>query len=174
MGEIVTILAELGGEHKEIFNVRQGKDGSLYVNFSGMKFPDGHISLHNSGVFQVTRTRNGRKEHFQLPEGQSLKTYKGCDSPNEYAINKSLFIAYKKRDISKIKNEVFVVNLANFKTPMIGVILYLFDPANLAQFNHYVTAYNPQQSKTIDKVLPNIGLIAHEFPPSPKHPYSFS
>lgn len=44
MGVIVIILAEFGGEHGEAFKIKQVRDGSLYVVFSGIKFPDAVIS----------------------------------------------------------------------------------------------------------------------------------
>jgi hypothetical protein len=163
MGEIVTIIAESRGEHKEIFKVKQGKDESLYVFFSGLKPPDAHLSLHASGDFHVRRSRNGKKLSVRLPEGQPLKTYKGCDSPNECVINRLIFDQYKKRDIGHIKNEVFTVNLATFRTPWVGVILYLFDQESIGQFQRQASKYVPQQSKIISNLLPNIGLVAHEF-----------
>lgn len=173
MNDVVTILAELRGEHKEVFRVKQEKDASLYVVFSGLKSPDAYLSLHTSGDFHVTRTRGGKKLYVRLPEGQPLKNYKGCDSPNECIINRGIFDQYKRRAISGIKNEVFTVNLVNFKTPWVGVILYLFDPKSIVQFRHQVSTYIPQQSKIVDGLLLNIGLIAHEFPPNSRpHPFS--
>jgi hypothetical protein len=174
MGVIVTILAEFGGEHREAFKIKQQRNGSLYVVFSGIKFPDAYISLHASGHFHVTRSKNGKKQYISLPEGQPLKTYKGCDCPNEYVIYKSHFSQYKKREISLIKNEVFVVNLAEFKTQQVGVITCLFDPDSLAQFQCLVSRYTCQQSKIIDNLLPNIGLIAHQFAPTNNRLYPFS
>jgi hypothetical protein len=97
MSEVVAVLAELGGEHREVFKVEQRKDGSLYIFFSGLKHADAHISIHESGDFHVTRFKDGKKCVISLPEGQPLKTYKGCDSPNEYVIDRSLFNHYKKK-----------------------------------------------------------------------------
>jgi hypothetical protein len=174
MGVVVTILAEMGREHREVFKVEQGKDGSLYVLFSGSKPSDAHISLHSSGDFHVTRFRDGKKYKISLPEGQPLKTYKGYDSPNECVIDKSLFNHYKRREISPIKNDIFVVNLAEFKTRQVGVITYLFDPDSLAQFKGQVSKYTCQQSKIIDSLVPNIGLIAHQFTLTNNRPYPFN
>lgn len=100
MGVVVTVLAELEGEHREFFKVDQRKDGSLYVIFSGTKFPDAYISLHVSGDFHVTHPEDGKKQYIPLLEGQPLKTYQGCDSPNEFVIDRALFSQYKKRDFS--------------------------------------------------------------------------
>jgi hypothetical protein len=174
MGVVVTILAELGGEHREVFKIDQRTDGSLYVVFSGSRFPDAYITLHESGDFHVTRSEDGKKYYISLPEGQPLKTYKGCDSPNECVINRSLFNQYKRREISLVKSEVFVVNLADFETQQVGVITYLFDPHSLAQFQSLVSRYTCKQSKIIDSLLPNIGLIAHQFTPINNRPYPFS
>lgn len=174
MGLVVTVLAELGGEHREFFKIDKRKDGSLYVVFSGSKFPDAYISLHESGDFHVTRSKDGKKQYIPLPEGQPLKTYKGCDGQNEIVIDRSLFNYCKRREISLMKNEVFVVNLARFKTRQVGVITYLFDPHSLAQFQYQVSRYTCQQSKIIDSLLPNIGLIAHQFTPTNNRPYPFS
>ena len=162
------------GEHREVFKVDQREDGSLYVVFSGSKFPDAYISLHESGDFHVTRSKDGEKQYISLPEGQPLKTYKGCDSPNECVIYRSLFNHYERREISLMNNEVFVVNLARFKTQQVGVITYFFDPDNLAQFQSQVSKYTCQQSKIIDSLLPNIGLIAHQFMPTNNRLYQFS
>jgi hypothetical protein len=174
MGVVVTILAELAGEYREVFKVEQGKDGSLYVFFSGLKPADAHISIHESGDFHVTRFNNGKKYKILLPEGQPLKTYKGCDSQNECVIYRSHFNQYKRREIPLMKNEVFVVNLARFSTPQVGVITYFFDPYSLAQFKSLVSRYTCQQSKIIDSVLPNIGFIAHQFTPTNNRPYPFN
>jgi hypothetical protein len=174
VSEIVTILAEFGAEQREFFKIRQEKDGSLYIVFSGLKPPDAYLSLHKSGDFHVTRSESGKKRYEWLPEGQPLKTYRGCDSPNEFVIDKSLFNQYKRRDISLVKNDVFLVNLARFKTQWVGIITYLFDPNSLAEFQHQVSRYTCQQSRIIDSVLPNIGLIAHEFTPTNNRLYPFS
>ena len=64
MSEVVTILAELNGEHKEIYKVKLGKDGSLYLFFSGLKPADSYISLHTSGDFHVTRSRERERVKF--------------------------------------------------------------------------------------------------------------
>jgi hypothetical protein len=172
MGVVVTILAELVGEQREFFKIDQRTDGSLYVVFSGQKFPDAYISLHESGDFHVTRSKDGSKQY--IPEGQPLRNFRGCDGQNEFVIDRSLFNNYKRREVSHIKTEVFVVNLARFKTQQVGVITYFFNPDSLAQFQYQVSRYTCQQSKVIDSVLPNIGLIAHQFTQTNDRPYPFS
>lgn len=68
----------------------------------------------------------------------------------------------KKRDISDIKSDVFVVSLARFKTPLVAVAMFLFDPSSANQFNNRVLEYTNPLTKIVNTVIPHIGLIAHE------------
>lgn len=160
MTRIVTIVAEHGGERREVFHINQTSEG-LYLN-SGSRFPDSHISFHQSGEFHVTRSKDGRKLYVTLPNGQPLNTYVGCSSPNCCIIDKTFWSTYKRSNTSALKGEVFTVDLDRFETPQMTITTYLFDHSSVQVFNNEALKYNNPITKVIDTIVPHIGLIAHE------------
>lgn len=165
MARIVTVLAKCGSEYREVFNISKGKDESLYLE-SPLKSRGAHISIHETGKSHVTYENvfvHGKKLRIPLPNGQSLRNFKGCSSPNKWVIDRSLFNQMKMRDISNITSNTFVVDLA--QTSLIEVTTYIFDPSNLCEFQNQVLKYANPQTKIVSSTLPYVGLIAHE-PPS--------
>jgi hypothetical protein len=161
MTRIVTIVAEYGGEQREVFHINQGNDRSLYLNF-GSRLPDSHISLHKSGDFHVTRCKDGKRMCVTLPEGQPLSTYKGCSSPNECIIDKALLSTNKKSNTSALKGDIFTVDLNRLKAPLVAVAIYLFDHSSVQIFDNEVSKYTKPITKVVNTIIPHIGLIAHE------------
>jgi len=164
VARILTVLAKSGTEYRDVFSISNGKDDSLYL-MSLSEFPDSHISIHTSGDFHVTYGKvfiHGKKLRISLQNGQNLRTFMGCSSPNEYVIDKSRLNQMKRRNISNLKSEIFIVGLAGFETPLIAVTTYIFDPNNLWQFQNQVLEYANPQTKIVSSTIPYIGLIAHE------------
>jgi hypothetical protein len=88
--KLVTVMVSDGIVEKELFRVKKGNDGSIYIHPAASRTKQGaHISIHTSGEIHVRY--DGFKQASILKSVGELDKFEGCEVVHGYYIDRPLF-----------------------------------------------------------------------------------
>jgi hypothetical protein len=122
--KLVTIVISDGIVEKELFRVKKGNDGSIYIHPAASKTKQGaHISIHASGEIHVRY--DGVKPASILKNVGELVDFQGCEVVHGYYIDRPLFGCLARKYVPESGVSCISVDLSSLPQGWTFLVIHL-------------------------------------------------